>query len=244
MPSSSIPCTNVLGLALGAVALAACGASPAPEPGLAGHGEHHGAPHHEHDHEHAHLHRFEDPAFWSQRWDDPARDAWQRPHEIVGLLTLAPGMTVADLGTGTGYFVPYLSRAVGPGGRVLALDVEPAMVRWVTERADKDGLANVEARAVAPDEPGLAPASVDRVLVANTWHHVAGRVAYAQKLAAALRPGGEVWIVDFTKESPKGPPPEAKLGEAEVMAELRAAGLTPGVATEGLVDQYAVFGRR
>src|SRR5579859_1655667 len=64
------------------------------------------------------VHRFTDPEQWSKRFDDPARDAWQKPADVVGLMRIAPGMTVADIGAGTGYFEPYLSRAVGPNGVV------------------------------------------------------------------------------------------------------------------------------
>src|SRR5688572_930222 len=161
-----------------------------------------------HDHSKHHQHRFDDAEAWAKQFDDPARDAWQKPDEVVRLMEIRPGMLVVDLGAGTGYFLQHLSRAVGPDGRVLALDVEQSMVEHMTRRAQASGLSNVEARAVAPDDPGLAPASVDRILIVNTWHHLPERERYAKKLAAALKENGEIWIVDFTKESPIGPPPE------------------------------------
>ena len=80
------------------------------------------------------VHRFTDPARWTKEFDDPARDAWQKPADVVASMHIAPGMTVADVGAGTGYFEPYLSRAVGPGGVVLAVDIEPEMVRWLGDR--------------------------------------------------------------------------------------------------------------
>jgi len=149
-------------------------------------------------------------------------------------------MTVADVGAGTGYFEPYLSRAVGPGGKVLALDIEPDMVRYVRDRAAREGLANVEARKVDAADPRLGIASVDRVLVVDTWHHIAGRAAYAARLGSALRPGGSVIVVDFRREAPRGPPPEYRIDPAEVVRELEAGGLDPHVADSGLVDQYVV----
>ena len=88
-----------------------------------------------HAHHGDHHHRFDDAAAWSKVFDDPARDAWQKPAAVVSAMTIAPGMTVADVGAGTGYFEPHLSKAVGPSGKVLAIDIETDMVRWTNERA-------------------------------------------------------------------------------------------------------------
>lgn len=181
---------------------------------------------------------------FAQAFDDPQRDVWQRPDEVIARLGLEPGSIVADLGSGTGYFVPRLSRAVGPSGRVLALDVEPNMVEHVRERAQKAGLVNVESRKVPYDDPGLAPASVDRVLIVNTWHHIDQRVEYSRKLARALRPGGEVWIVDFTLDAQRGPPAKHRLSAQQVVQELEQASFAAEVVEpEGLPEQYLVRGR-
>lgn len=217
------------------LALAACGASApptAPTPAA-----------NEHVTDHAH-HRFDDVERWAKVFDDPDRDAWQRPAEVVAILRLAPGMTVVDLGAGTGYFLPHLSPAVGPTGRVLALDVEPAMVRYMRDRAARQGLRNVVASAVAGDDPKLPPAGVDRVLIVDTWHHLPDRAAYSAKLAAGLKPGGMIVVVDFTQDSRFGPPPGARVAPEEVVAELRAGGLDADVVTETLSEQYVVIGRR
>lgn len=227
-----------------AVLLAACGASEVPHehphhdhasghPGARPHGRHGRHGHHGH-------HDFSDVERFAAMFDDPARDEWQRPAEVVALLELEPGMVVADLGTGTGYFVPHLARAVGPSGRVLALDTEPRMVEHVRERVAQAGLANVEQRVVAPEDPGLAPASVDRILIVDTWHHIAERERYAARLRAALREGGFVLVVDFTPESPHGPPPEMRLSADAVVRELEAGGLAARVLDEALPYQYVV----
>src|SRR4051812_48788437 len=83
--------------------------------------------------EHSHgMHKdFSDAQAFSKAFDDPERDAWQRPAEVIEHMKIAPGSVVADLGTGTGYFVGWLSRAVGPTGKVLALDVEAEMIKFV-----------------------------------------------------------------------------------------------------------------
>lgn len=234
---------------------AACGGgSPPPErppdhasghPG-AHRAEHHG--HHEepgghgHDHAGGHHHDFSDVERFAAIFDDPERDEWQRPEQVVALLELSPGATVADVGAGTGYFAPRLSRAVGPDGRVLALDVEPNMVAHMQERFDEAGLDNAEARVVEPSDPGLE--SVDRVLIVDTWHHIEDRGAYAARLREGLAPGGFVLVIDFTADSPHGPPPEMRLTAEQIAAELREGGLEVDVVEETLPYQYAVRARR
>lgn len=192
----------------------------------------------------AYQHRFADAEHWSREFDDPSRDAWQQPDRVVAAMQLQPGMTVADVGAGTGYFEPHLSRAVGDTGHVLALDVEPDMVRHLTERAASEKLANVVARQVAPDDRGLPPQSVDRVLIVDTWHHVSGRAQYSGKLLAALRPGGQVVVVDFRQDAHRGPPPEHRIAPEEVARELGEGGLSARIVDAALPEQYVVVGTR
>jgi ubiquinone/menaquinone biosynthesis C-methylase UbiE len=238
-----------------ALLTSACGAAPSPVPSapasatsVAAPGDpSHDEAHAGHVHEGAHeplVHRFEHAEQWAKTFDDPARDAWQMPAEVVARLELRAGMTVADVGAGTGYFMPYLSRAVGPQGRVLALDVEPDMVRYLGERAAREALSNVQARVVAVDDPGLASGSVDRILIVDTWHHIPNRVIYAKKLGKALSPGGALAIVDFTIEAKHGPPPHHRLPPEEVVKELTQAGLAATIVAEDLPEQYIVVGRR
>jgi len=194
------------------------------------------ADHYEHD--------FSDVAKYAKAFDGPKRDAWQKPDDVVSLLQLWPGNVVADIGAGTGYFEPYLAKAVGTAGRVLALDAEPHMVAYLRQRAKKEGLPNVMARKVSPTDPGLADNSVDRVLIVNTWHHVPQRAQYAAALNRALRPGGFVVVVDFTAESPEGPPAHARLSPGAVIAELQTGGLSARAVAESLPLQYVVIGQK
>ncbi len=193
-----------------------------------------------HAHAHAMHHRFEHADEWAPRFDDPGRDAWQQPDRVVAALALAPGMVVADVGAGTGYFEKRLSEAVGPKGAVIAVDIEPDMIRYLGERAQREQTPNVEARLGAPDDPRLAPGSVDRILIVDTWHHIEDRVAYGKKLAVALKPGGAIFVVDFTLESDKGPPKKHRFAPAQVIDELTQAGLTAAVVEVGLPDQYVI----
>lgn len=218
--------------------------APSPASGAGQPDEHHG--HHGH---HGHqggplVHRFEKADDWAKEFDDPARDEWQKPAEVVAAMKITEAMSVADIGAGTGYFEPHLSRAVGTSGKVLALDVEADMVRYLRERAAKEKLANVEARQVELADPGLGTASVDRVLIVDTWHHVDARDAYAKKLFVGLKPGGLVVIVDFTMEAKKGPPKEHRLAAEKIAAELSSAGFSTEIAAETLPDQYIVIGKK
>ncbi|AKV00261.1 Methyltransferase type 11 [Labilithrix luteola] len=205
-----------------------------------GSGSTHGAeaPAHEHGH-----HGFTDAAAWSKVFDDPARDAWQRPDDVLRALELSPAMSVADVGAGTGYFSVRLARAL-PSGKVIATDIEPDMVRYLNERAAREQLPNLHAVPATQADSGLTPESVDRVLIVHVWHHLADRVAYARDLAAALRPGGRVLVVDFSLTASHGPPPNMRLAPEAIVADLTAAGLMARLSPVALPDQYIVEARR
>lgn len=206
----------------------ASGEEPAERPPTCDLGEdhHHGRPH--------------DLRRWAEVLDDPARDAWQQPDVVVAGLAIAEGMVVADVGAGTGYFEPHLSRAVGARGRVLALDVDPDLVAHMQRRFQAAGLHNVEARLVSPVDPGLEAGAVDRVLIVDTWHHMSDRVAYAARLRRALTPTGRLVIVDYPADAPEGPPQELRLSAEAVLAELKAAGFTACIEPDALPRQYLI----
>jgi arsenite methyltransferase len=180
---------------------------------------------------------------WARVLDDPARDAWQRPEDVLKALELAPTMTVADVGAGTGYFAVRLARAV-PAGEVIATDVEPNMLRYLDERARDEQLPNLRTVRATQAASGLAAHSVDRVLVVHVWHHLADRVGYARDLAEALRPGGKLVVVDFSPTAPCGPPVSHRLSPEAIIADLAAAGLTANVSPVALRDQYIIEAHR
>ncbi len=250
-----------LGLGLGAPLLG-CSCPPPPQPSLepqhppaaqppthgaahrpqSGHAGPHQGPHQGHDQPLGH--RFEDAKKWSAHFDDPKRDSWQRPAALVTAMGLTEGMRVADLGTGTGYFIPHLAAAAGSAGQVLAIDIEPDMVRHVKGRAKLLGLTNVAPRLALVDDPLLADGSLDRILVVNTWHHIPSREDYSGKLVRALKPGGSVWVVDYTMASDQGPPKDHRLAPEVIVGELQAVGLATKIDGALLPKQYVVIGTK
>ena len=189
--------------------------------------------------------RYDKPAeHYARFFDDPRRDRWQKPAHVIELLEITSGMTVVDLGAGTGYFEPHLSRAVGPRGRVHAIDVELSFIDYLRDRAAREKWPNVRISLAERNGPLLAPASVDRVLLVDTWHHIDGREDYARRLAGALRTGGRVIIIEVTPGSPHGPAGKHRLAPKKVVAELEAAGLTATVVKEKLPRQYVVVGTK
>lgn len=183
-----------------------------------------------------HHRRFDDAQKWAKVFDDPARDAWQKPADVVAALKLAPGAVVADIGAGTGYFAARIARAV-PQGRVYAVDTEPDMVRYLGERAKREKLDNLTAVQAGDHEPKL-PAPVDMVILVDVYHHVPQREKYFAALRSSLKPGGQLVIIDFTLDSPVGPPQKARIAPERVKSELAKAGYSP-VAEHGfLPNQY------
>jgi cyclopropane fatty-acyl-phospholipid synthase-like methyltransferase len=180
---------------------------------------------------------------WAKVFDEPGRDQWQQPDLVIAALALEPSMAVADVGAGTGYFTVRLARAV-PAGQVIATDLEPDMVRYLTDRAHREQLANVRAQLAGADDPKLDPDSVDRILVVDVWHHITDRARYAAGLARALRRGGRVAIVDFTRDATHGPPVHHRLAPETIVDDLRSAGLDATVDATRLPEQYIVVGVR
>jgi ubiquinone/menaquinone biosynthesis C-methylase UbiE len=192
---------------------------------------------------HTHQHSFGDAEKWSHVFDDPERDAWQKPHEVIQALGLKPDAVIADIGAGTGYFAVRFANMV-PKGTVYAVDIEPDMVRYLGERAKREKLANLKPVTGRADDPAL-PAKVDLVLLVDVYHHIEDRERYFRSLAASLKPGGRVAVIDFRLDSPSGPPKSARVAPERVKAELAGAGYVLAEEHAFLPRQYfIVFGKR
>jgi predicted methyltransferase len=186
------------------------------------------------------THDFADVKYWSSVFDDPARDKWQKPKELVASLAIPRGGVVADLGAGTGYFSRYLSAAVGPDGTVLAVETEANLVVHLRERAVREKTRNVVPILASPNDPRLPAGLVDLILVVDTYHHIDDRRTYARALRRYLRPGGRVAVVDWQKrELPVGPDMGHKLAREQVLDEMQASGFT--LAAEHTILPYQYF---
>lgn len=187
-------------------------------------------------------HSFDNPERYADDFNDPERDEWQRPTQVVEAMKIDEGMTVADLGAGTGYFIPHLARAVGNDGQVLAVDIEPDMLDFIMKMVAEKDIAPVDTVLARPEDTRLEKASVDRILTVNTWHHIPNRGDYAQHLASRLKEGGSVWVVDFERDAPMGPPRRHRLTPESIMKELEAGGFDARVHDLGLPHQFVVVG--
>jgi arsenite methyltransferase len=136
-------------------------------------------------------------AEWAYRhMNDPSRDAWQKPNEVVDKLGIKPGSRVADLGAGGGYFTWYLAAAVRPQGKVYAVDIDETALAMIEKGIKSRGTTNVVPIRAEPGDAKL-PEPVDLVFTCDTYHHMRDRIAYFQSLARYLTPDGQVAILDF-----------------------------------------------
>ncbi len=128
------------------------------------------------------------------------RDSDQQPARVVEELHLTTGERVADLGAGGGYFTWRLADAVGPTGKVYAVDIDPDMTGYLKATAQQRGYANVETIVAAPDDPKLPEHGIDLLFTCNTYHHIENRTAYFARVKQNLAPDGRVAIIDYRPE--------------------------------------------
>lgn len=128
------------------------------------------------------------------------RDQWQKPDQVVLALRIKPGDRIADLGSGGGYFTFRLAQAVGPGGKVYAVDVDEGLLDYVRARAREEGYANIEAILAKHDDPLLPVSGVDLIFASNTYHHLKERVRYFAGAKKYLSETGRIAIIDFNEK--------------------------------------------
>jgi ubiquinone/menaquinone biosynthesis C-methylase UbiE len=187
-------------------------------------------------------HSFGNVEHWVKKFDDPSRDAWQKPDKILDALHLQRTDKVADIGAGTGYLSVRIAKRV-PDGKVFAVDIEPDMVRYLGERANREHLSVVVPVQASADSPNL-PEPVDIALIVDTYHHMQNRVAYFKSLAKSLRPNGRIAIIDFKVDAAEGPAPQFRNPPEKVTAELEQAGYTLVANHPFLPMQYFLIFQR
>ena len=152
-------------------------------------------------------------------FEEPGREQRLQIDRVMDLLHIKPGSTVADIGAGGGWFSVRAARRVGPNGRVIAEDINPKYIASIADRAKREHLANVEPLLGTPDDPKLAPGSLDAALMLKVYHEIAHPQHVLASLRAALKPGARFGIIDRN-----GNGADHGLNEAIVRAEVESAG--------------------
>lgn len=181
-------------------------------------------------------------AAWLER---PERVAEEQPDQLVSLLNVRRGETVADIGAGTGYFTRRLAQAVGSRGRVLAEDVQPEMITLLKNLNARLGLTNITPVLGTVTDPRLPPASVDLALMVDVYHEFDLPYEMMQSICLALKPGGRLVLVEYRGEDPRVPiKPLHKMTEAQVKREMSALPLDWVQAIERLPRQHILVFRK
>jgi ubiquinone/menaquinone biosynthesis C-methylase UbiE len=177
-------------------------------------------------------------AGWLER---PEREDEEAPSKAIALLDVKPGMAVADIGAGSGYYSSRIARIVGPAGRVYATDIQPGMIDILERRIKSEGLTNVTTVLGAMDDPRLPPNSIDLAIMVDVYHELQQPQIFLQRLKAAFKPGGRLVLLEYRKEDPKIPILEAhKMSVAEVDQEMQAEGYAIDKVIEGLPWQHLI----
>lgn len=159
---------------------------------------------------------------WLER---PEREVEERPQLLIDALEIKRGQTIADLGAGSGYYSFRIAPLVGEDGKVLAIDVEPRMLRIVSERAKRDRVANVFTVLSTASDPNLPANSVDLLFMVDVYHELEFPLEMMLKVREALKPGGRVALIEYRAEDPEVMiKPVHKMTERQIIRELTAAG--------------------
>ena len=165
-----------------------------------------------------------------QALERPGRDEYQKPEEVIKALELKPGMVVADIGAGSGYFTRRFARSVGREGKVLAIDVKKEMLEYnQAHLSDLGPPSPAEFILAKPDDPSLPKNSVDLIFLCNVYHHLDNPTAYFSKAKEALTPTGRVAIIDFYHDDRSGKlgfPKHHLVPREHVIEQMNQAGLT------------------
>lgn len=172
-----------------------------------------------------HLRPFPSTAEYVAHLDRADRAEWQKPEAVIAALSLAPDAVVADLGAGSGYFSFRLAASL-PAGRVVALDIDPEMVRHIHHKAMTENISNVQAKLADPAAP-MIPPDTTLALVVDVLHHVPSPPAWVAHVASQLKPGAQLAVIEFRMgDVPVGPPDKHKISKERLLEMAQAAGLT------------------
>jgi len=172
------------------------------------------------------MHRLHnDPAAYIGALEDPKRDVYQKPREVLAALKIKPGEVVADIGAGSGYFTFRLAEQVGKQGKVYAVDVSPDMILHLNRRIRDLKATNVVSVLADPDDPLLPEGKINRFFFSDSWHHIESQNKYLALMKTLLKSGGEIVMIDFhKKELPFGPPMQMKIAREDLIKQMAANG--------------------
>ncbi len=174
--------------------------------------------------------------------DREERDIEEAPDKALDALSLTPGLTVADIGAGSGYMTVRMARRVGPTGRVFAEDIQPQMIDLLRQRLARERLENVTAVLGAIDDPKLPPDTIDLALLVDVYHEFSQPEKMLAGLRAAIKSGGRLVLLEYRKEDPSIPIRfEHKMSVAEAKAEVEASGFTLSKVDERLPRQHILI---
>ena len=177
-------------------------------------------------------------AGWLERAE---REDEEAPSRAIDALDLEPGMIVADIGAGSGYYSSRIAKRIGPAGRVYATDIQQGMIDILERRIKSEGLANVTTVLGAMDDPRLAPASIDLAIMVDVYHELQQPQLFLQRLKPAFKPGGRLVLLEYRKEDPSVPILELhKMSVAEVKQELEAEGFVLDKVIDVLPWQHII----
>lgn len=193
--------------------------------------------------------RFLDPDLDVARWrgvfEGESREIFRSRKEIVEALGLSPGLVVADVGAGTGLFVGLLAEQVGREGKVYAVEIAPRFIEYLHKRVAQQGLTQVEVVVGTTRSIKLPDASIDVAFLSDTYHHFEYPISMASSLYAALRPGGQLVVIDFERipgVSRKWVLDHVRAGKQVFAAEIETVGfrLLEEIPVSGLVENYVL----
>ena len=186
---------------------------------------------------------------WVATLESPQRPA-QKVDEVLSRLALKPGMVVADIGAGSGLYSRPLAKAVAPGGKVYAVDIQQDLLDHINQRAKEEHIGNIQTVLGEYDDPKLPARNVDLAFINDVLHHIQHRAAYLKALGTYMKPAGRIAIIEMDKNDPKTPhrnQPELLVAREEILQWMSDAGfklvqehpdLFPGTKL------FLVFGRK
>lgn len=187
---------------------------------------------------------------WVATLEGPQRIATQKIDAVLSKLALKPGMVVADIGAGSGLFSRPLAKAVAPGGKVYAVDIQQDLLDHINQRDKEENIGNIQTVLGEYDDPKLPARNIDLAFINDVLHHIQHRAVYLKALGTYIKPGGRIAIIEMDKNDPKTPhrnQPELLVAREEILQWMSDAGfklvqenpdLFPGTKL------FLVFGRK